>query len=419
MNRCCVMLAIVTMLGACCVAAEPFAHPNRNAALRDGRFYVDGEWVFLKIGKPLRGFNNAGQIDQLIANLPRLQEKGYNCLELNCYWHHFDHDGDGVLDESTEPLARLIRAMDERGMYPCLSVETYAVGGGAIPKGFWKSHPDAVAVNADGNEVRDTEYGFNTAVPSQFAPGYLEASRKYIRNLVKALPHDRILYFETTVEPQYIGNQAIDYNPHARRAYEAWCKKTGVEGPDWPESFPVPDAFQTHPAWNRFRAEALADWVNGDADAFRSVAGDGAWIAMDYLETGGAEMPNRNGDSRIFLEKLRDIAIVQVNWHWHLSTRQPNQVAYDNVRRLKRNWAISEHMTFNGSDYSPEEAPAMLRNTLRQGTRFGWEFVSVGAGSGSAFTVYNDDWSPKPLIAVVDDNWAAWQEEIREGVPAP
>ncbi|MBN2308534.1 MAG: beta-galactosidase [Candidatus Hydrogenedentes bacterium] len=384
-------------------------------ALRQGRLYVDGEWVFLKIGKPLRNFADAGSVDQLIADLPIIQEKAYNCLELNCYWHHFDPNGDGEIDMSLDPLRRLIDAITARGMFACLSVETYGVGGGTVPAGFWERHPDAIAVNAEGREVRDTEYGFGSAVPSQFAPAYLEASRRYIENLTAALPHEKLLYFETTVEPQYIGNQNIDYSIHARRAYEAWRAKAGGVGPPWPEAFPVPEAFRTDPVWSRFRAEALADWVNGDAAAFRRVAGEDAWIAVDYLETGGPEMPNRNGDSMTFLERLTGVNILQVNWHWHVGRRAPNEVAYRNVAAIGRDWAVAEHMTLNGSDYRPEEVPAMLRNTLERGTRFGWEFVNLGPGTNAPFSLYNDDWTPKPLMAEVDGRWDAWMAEVRAG----
>jgi Beta-galactosidase len=383
--------------------------------LRDGRLYVDGTWVFLKIGKPLRDFANAGSVDQLIKDLPVVHAKGYNALELNCYWHHFDQDGDGSIDKPLAPLRRLIDAIDSQGMYPCLSVETYAVGGGTIPAGFWERNPEAAAVNAEGKEVRDTEYRFGTAVPSQFAPAYLEASRRYIRNLVQGLPHEKLLYYETTVEPQYIGNQSLDYSAHARRAYESWLDAEGVEGPEWPGAFPIPDAFRTHPVWNRFRAEALAGWVNGDASAFRDVGGKDAWIAMDYLETAGPEMPNRNGDSVRFLKHLSGIDIIQVNWHWHLGSRSPNLTAYENVRAAGRNWAITEHMTLNGSDYTPDEVAPMLRNTLKNGTRFGWEFVTVSPGTGSAFSLYNDDWSPKALIAEVDEKWEEWLAEVKDG----
>ena len=46
----------------------------------------------------------------------------------------------------------------------------------------------------------------------------------------------------------------------------------------------------------------------------------------------------------------------------------------------------------------------MLENTLANGTRLGWEFVNVAPKSGDPFALYNDDWSPKPLMKVVDGN---------------
>lgn len=406
-------LFVLVFVLSLCLANTGYARPE-GCELRNGRLYVNGEWVFLKIGKPLRNFGDAAECDALIADLDTLKEKHYNCLELNCYWHHLDTDGDGVIDVSLEPLSRLVNAIEAQGMFPCLSVETYGVGGGNIAKGFWEAHPDAVATNSAGKAVSDTEYKFGSTVPSIFHPAYLEKSRAYIRNLVEALPHEKFLYFETTVEPQYIGNQNIDYSPAARSAYEAWLHANTLDGPTWPTSFPIPREFLKDPTWNRFRAEALAAWVNGDADTIRSVAGPDAWIAVDYLETGGFEMLNRNGDSRRFLECLRDIAVVQVNWHWHLNKRGPNTVAYDNLHSLGRTWAISEHMTLNGSDFRPKEVSDILRSTFVHGTRFGWEFVSVSPSTGDNFALYNDDWSPKPLIAEVDDNWDAWMDAARK-----
>jgi hypothetical protein len=386
--------------------------------IRNGKLYVDGKWVFLKIGKPLRNFANAESANQLISDLDIIQRKGYNCLELTCYWHHFDTNGDGIPDKSLEPLRNLLDAIYERGMFPCLGVETYSVGGGQIPGGFWEKHPDALAVNAEGRTIRDTEYGFNTPVPSIFSPEYRQAVHTFIKSMASGIDTRKLLYFETSVEPQYMGKENLCYSKHARKAYEIWLKDNGVNGPAWPESFPIPVTFRKNKIWNRFRAEFLAKWVNNDAAAFRKIAGEDAYIAVDYLETGGSDMLNRNGDSLIFLRHLIDINIIQVNWHWHLAKRSPNQFAYDNVWAVAResgcDWAVTEHMTFNGSDYSPKEAPAMLRNTIAQSTRFGWEFVDIAPSSDNSFCLYNKDWSAKPLIAVVESNWEQWLEEIRQ-----
>ena len=84
---------------------------------------------------------------------------------------------------------------------------------------------------------------------------------------------------------------------------------------------------------------------------------------------------------------------------------------------LKRDWSITEHMTFNGSDFvsfKNSELEAILENTLIQGTRFGWEFVSVTNNSNSNFSLYNNDWSPKPVIKFVDEYWGYWLHRVNE-----
>lgn len=54
----------------------------------------------------------------------------------------------------------------------------------------------------------------------------------------------------------------------------------------------------------------------------------------------------------------------------------------------------------------------MLRNALACGTGYGLGFVNVAASSSDPFSLYLDDWSPKPLIAVVDGRWEEWRKEI-------
>jgi len=70
-------------------------------------------------------------------------------------------------------------------------------------------------------------------------------------------------------------------------------------------------------------------------------------------------------------------------------------------------------MTLNGSDFRPKDVGDILRSTFVHGTRFGWEFVSVSRSTGDKFALYNDDWSPKPLIAEVDNKWDAWIDAVR------
>ena len=116
-------------------------------SIHDGKFYVDGKWVFLKAAKPLINYADASNVSALIKKLDILKEKHYNAIEMNCYWHHFDKNGDGIIDVSLMPLRSIINAVYNRGMYPCLSVETYAVGGGNIPDDFWSRNPDAYAID--------------------------------------------------------------------------------------------------------------------------------------------------------------------------------------------------------------------------------------------------------------------------------
>jgi hypothetical protein len=392
-----------------------FARP-KDVEIRDGKLFVNGQWLFLKTAKPLRNFADEKEVDQLIRDLDILKQKHFNCLELNCYWYHFDHTGTGAIDVSTAPLTKLINAIADHGMYPCLSVEIYSVGGGTLPREFWKLHPNAGAVDSTGATIRDTEYGTNNAVPSQFSPEYLRASRAFMHNIAASVPFDKLLYFETNVEPQYIGQHSLDYSDNARKAYGSWLSTNHLPGPAFPNHLPAPQTFIDDPTWNRFRAEALADWVNQDAAEYQRIAGKDAYIAVDYLETAGPDMRNRNGDSRTFLRHLTCAKIIQVNWHWSLSQNRPNQLAYDNVRAVMketgRDWAIAEHMTLNGSDYPANIVPAMLRNTIANSTHFSWEFVDVSP-KNSPFNCYGDNWMPKPHMAVVDDHWDQWMTELR------
>ena len=261
---------------------EGFVADRSACEIRDGKFYQNGRRVFMKIGKPLLDFASAEQCGRLVSWLPEYRRKGYTALELNCYWHHFDSDGDGVPDVSLEPLARTVDAIYAAGMYPCLSVETYSVGGGRLPAGFWKAHPEACARDADGERVRDVEYAQDTEVVSIFNRDYRRAARVFIRSVAAAVDHDKVLWYETTVEPQYGSVRKIDYGPDARREYAAWRARNGGVGPSVPD-FPVGEEFTRDPTWNRFRAESLADWVNGDAAAFREAAGRDALVAVDFL----------------------------------------------------------------------------------------------------------------------------------------
>ena len=308
---------------------------GKQVELKQGKLFVNGEHLFLKIGKPLRDFGNQEQIEQLILDLDIIQEKNYNCIELNCYWHHLDRNGDGIIDVSIEPLKRLIDEINARDMFVVLSVETYGVGGGQVPDGFWTSYPDSIAVGIDGKDVSDTEFGYMSKVPSLYSKDYLRLSRAYIMDLASQLDPSTILYYETTVEPQYMGDEWIDYSDAARAAYETWLAKEHMtHALPFPESFPVAQEFIYDPVWNRFRAEWLAGWVSGDAQAFRKAAGAESWVACDYLDADEHTMLARCGDPIVFLRGLGAIDIIQVNWHWHYADRAPNLKAYHRVRQV-------------------------------------------------------------------------------------
>ena len=395
-------------------------------SIHDGKFWLDDKWTFIKAAKPLVNYGTAEGCNRVKGILDILRKKYYNAVEINCYWHHFDTNGDGEIDVSLLPLRSLISAIYEKGMYPCLSVETYAVGGGTIPAPFWEKYPDAYAVDSNGNKASDTEYGTGSKVVSIFHEGYRETVHKYIQNLVRGLPHEKILYYETTVEPQYMGDRNLCYSENARTEYNKWRKENNItdKSSEMPETFPMPNDFINNATWNKFRAQFLAKWVNDDAAAYRSVAGEKAYIAVDYLDASETTMQRRDGNPEEFLRALTCPTIIQVNWHFNLNEKKTNQKAYDRVWKIiketGRDWAVSEHMTFNGSDFtsnSNQVLESILLNTLNQGTRFGWDFTNTLNNSNDSFCLYNSDWTPKRVVATADDYWGWWMykaEQIEE-----
>ena len=413
-------LAIILSCNEKSKADQPIPTIVQDWKIENGKLYKNGKWVFQKIGKPLRNFADAKAVEGLIKDLPILKQKGFTTIELNCYWHHFDINGDGQIDFSLNPLKRLIDSIYHLDMIPCLSVETYAVGGGQLPEGFWTRYPDSDAINALGKPVNDTEYGFGSRVVSIFHDGYRKTAREFIKNLTKGIDHKKVLFFETTVEPQYMGTIDLCYSTHARKAYAEWISKNQIQNAKaMPETFPIPKSFIEDPIWNKFRAQFLAKWINEDAQAFREVAGKDAYIAVDYLDADEESMIKRNGNPEEFLANINAANIIQINWTWYFPEDKPNQKAYDRVhyanKKYNKNWSIAEHMTFNGSDFnhfSTERLNEILLNTLNQGNKFGWEFVSIENSTKGSFSMYNDDWSPKKPMAAVDDHWNTWLEKI-------
>ena len=181
----------------------------------------------------------------------------------------------------------------------------------------------------------------------------------------------------------------------------------------------MPQSFVKNETWNKFRAQFLAKWVNEDAETYRSAAGEDAYVAVDYLDANESVQYLRDGNPIEFLRALTCANIIQINWTWNLETKSINQKAYDRVWQVKnesgRDWVISEHMTLNGDNFSnltDAKRRLLLENTLKQGTRFSWEFTNVNNSTSDSFSLYNDDFSPKTTIATVDNNWDYWMERL-------
>ena len=376
-----------------------------DAHLENGRLMVNGARVFLKTAVHLSNYATTDFSSGSIVD--RMRAKGYSNWKMNLYWKDFDDRGDGGLhlDPSLTHLKGALAAARSHGIYVDLSFETYAVGGGGVPDGFFAAHPEAQAVTETGARAVDTEWNPKQRIPSFFNPAYLAASRGFVKNVLSGLSAEDlsgVIYYETTVEPQFAGVDVLDYSSDAHAAFDAWCAVNGP-CPAWPP--PGPDA-----TWNRFRAQALAAWIDGDAAAIRSVVGAQALIAVDYVETGtqndaaGKPMWHRNGDSMTFLNALSGASILQVNWHWYPPTHTPFDVGYDNARSLQgaKGWAISEHQTIAGEWFTGQDVPALLDHSLAEGNRFGWEIVDFANSDRYQMPIYHDDWTPKPQVAGFD-----------------
>ncbi|GMU20746.1 MAG: hypothetical protein AMXMBFR13_08420 [Phycisphaerae bacterium] len=406
--------------------------------LRDGRFYLNEQWVFLKTGKLLRPFERPEAADEAIADLDVLIKRlNYNNISLNIYPDQFDEDADGRVDSNRQAavagIRRIIDHCWQRGILCCLSFETYNVGGGGTPAALFKRHPDAVARNALLEPARDVEYAGPDGkwIPSIHHPAYLRWSRTFLGEFLHAVGRERagrLFYVETTVEPQYLGACSVgdkdprraflDFSDAARGAFERWRSSLSPEDAHrslrWPQTQDERDALLVNRLFADFRAEALAEWVNGDAAVVRKVVPD-VFIAMDYNGRFDDRHDLRLGSRRRFLEHLMGVDIIQIAPH----TPEPwGAASWDDVnevnRRSGRRWAITEHMTATGSwGHDNAEMTAILENTLARGTRFGWEFVNAGnRHERDEFHVYRQDWTSPCLDIIEGDKWPAWQRKI-------
>ena len=180
----------VLLLAAACLLAWPQA--VAAGEIQDGKLLIDGQWTFLKTGCPLANFAT----EDLKGTVDVLKTKGYNNIKINLYWDHFDTNCDGELDKSLNKLNELINHLADIGIYCDLSFETYNVGGGGVSPAFFDAHPDAQAVNSDGQLAFDGEYGTGKKIPSIFHPAYLDASRTFMKNVLQGVDTSKILYYE-------------------------------------------------------------------------------------------------------------------------------------------------------------------------------------------------------------------------------
>jgi hypothetical protein len=235
------MIVLIGAYGHSANGAARQVRPNETWDFNNGRFYRNGQWVFLKSGHLLHDFYDASKTNQIISEIDALIDNlNYNNISMNFYPGDFDADADGRVDASKQTafsgIAHIIDHCWERGIFCSLSFETYNVGGGGTPPALFTSHPEIRAINALNQPATDIEYGTLKPIPSIYHPIYLEWSRNFIKYFLAGLGKDRlarVLYVETTVEPQYLGfdnyndppdnrRAALDYNEAAHSAFTQW-----------------------------------------------------------------------------------------------------------------------------------------------------------------------------------------------------
>ncbi len=412
-------------------------------SIRNGRFFVDDQWVFLKSGKLLRNFGGATSAGQFIADINvMIDQLYYNHVSINIYPDQFDTTADGRVDPNRlaglEVIKQLIDHCWARGVFVSLNFETYNVGGGGVPAKLFQVYTNIVARNALLEEARDIEYsGVNgRRVPSIHHPYYLKWSRDFIRNFLRAIGDERasqLLYVETTVEPQYLGKNnvdadqrraALDYSESARLAFEEWRSALPALDPrlafTWPTNQAQRDSSIGNTHFNKFRGEALGRWVTGDIEAIRSVVPN-VYIAVDYNHRFDDPNRLRMGDPDTFLGAVEGANLIQIAPHApHWGT-----VSWDDVIRVnnqkQKGWAISEHMTANGGfPQDDSQMTAFLNNTLARGTRWGWDFVNIANNfPNDIFHLYHPNWTSSVLDIIEGANWNAWLTKIGVGEFTP
>lgn len=383
-----------------------------HAKINSNHLEINGSPTFLKTGSLAADYCNENLSG--LGYPAQFQAKSYTAAKIIPYWFHFDTVGDGT-HSSTTNLTNYINDCNSRGMKLGMTFETGAVGGGATPDWLFNWYT-CQAYNSSGQAAVDSEYGTNFKIESLLSDAFLFRSRDWITWMLRQVDKTKITWYETAVEPQYIGNQQLDYSTDAYAKWRMWLEwrfslatlnswwGTGYTNYD---AIPMPTV-STDPKWtqwNSWRAAALANWVNGEIQTIRNVVGEEALVATDALIV--TNMQQRMGDYNKVMNQIYP-NVFQCNWHW--ANRAAYNTAYDTCVPIARtkNQAISEHMTLNGSDFVAADVDAILRHTLTKGNKFGWEFVNMRPATADPFSLYNNDWSAKALINVMDSNNTAY-----------
>ena len=271
--------------------------PGEDWEMREGRFYRNGEWVFIKTGKLLRAFAEAKTADKVIAEIDVMVDRlNFNNFSLNIYPDAFDADGDGRIDPARqEAYANIGRILDhcwKRGVFYSLSFETYNIGGGGTPASFFAQHPEAIAINALGEKARDHEYTVSDGklIPSVYHPAYHAWSRTFIRNFLSGLGADRCS--RSAVRRDHGGAAVSRRLPRRRQGPAAGVP--GFQRGRAPGVQPVAEvAFRrvTRIAPSSPGRPMLKSGANCSATGCSMISGPGAW------PSGCPKMPKRSGRS--------------------------------------------------------------------------------------------------------------------------
>ena len=379
-----------------------------HARINSNHLEMNGSPTFLKTGSLAADYCNENLSG--LGYPAQFQAKSYTAAKIIPYWFHFETVGDGS-HGSMANLTSYINDCNNRGIKLGMTFETGAVGGGATPDWLFNWY-NCQSYNSSGQPAIDSEYGTNFKIQSLSSDAFLFRSRDWMMWMLRQVDKTKISWYETAVEPQYIGNQQLDYSAAAYEKWHLWLEwryslayLNSIWGTAYTNYDAIPMPTTSGDAkwsiWNIWRAYALASWINGDIQTIKNVVGEEALTAVDALIV--TSMQQRMGDYTRVMNQINP-NIFQVNWHW--MSRAPYNTGYDTCVPIARtkNQAISEHMTLNGSDFVAADVDALLRHTLTKGNKFGWEFVNMRPSSGDPFSLYNDNWSAKPLINVMDSN---------------